>query len=308
MLENRKGIAVTPVSISRNKALKMQRIVPWIFLAPGLIVIFVFVALPAVSGMLLSFFKYDGIKPPSFFGLKNYAFLLEDTILLKSLLVTLYYVAGTIVPTVALSLFIALLLNKAWFPLKNTVRAIYFLPTIVAMVAVAFVWKWLFNPQFGPVNEWLVSLGFKKLQFLGDPTLAMPIMIIIGIWRAIGFNMVVYLAGLQGIDRSYYEAAEIDGANSFQKFLYVTWPLLRPTTFFIVTLGVIGGFQIFDQIYIMTGGGPARATYAIVFYIYQKAFKELVFGYASALSMVLFLIILTFTLFQYKYMGRRTDY
>ncbi|KKI90168.1 hypothetical protein WQ54_23050 [Bacillus sp. SA1-12] len=273
-------------------------------MAPAILIVLIFVAVPAVTGLGLSFFKYDGINPPNFTGLKNYAYLLNDELFLKSILVTVYYVVGSLIPAVAISLAIAIVLNKKWFPFKNIIRATYFLPTIVSMVAVAFVWKWLFNPQFGPVNEWLSSLGFPNQQFFGDPLLAMPMLIIIGVWKAIGFNMVIYLAGLQGIDKSYYEAAEIDGASSLQQFWFITWPLLIPTTFFVVTMGVIGGFQIFDQIFIITGGGPAQSTYAIVFYIYQKAFEELTFGYSSSLSMILFIIILVITLIQYKYMGK----
>jgi multiple sugar transport system permease protein len=294
-------------STTRRTKITSRQIAPWIFIAPALTIILVFVAIPALSAMVLSFFKYDALTPPSFSGFENYGYLLKDEIFVKSILVTLYYVFGSLIPAVAISLAVAIVLNKKWFPFKNVVRATYFLPTVVSMVAVAFVWMWLFNPQFGPVNDWLSALGLPRQQFFGDPQMAMPMLMIIGIWKAIGFNMVVYLAGLQGIDRTYYEAAEIDGANSVQKFWFITWPLLIPTTFFVVTLGVIGGFQIFDQIFVITGGGPARSTYAIVFYIYQKAFQELVFGYASALSMILFLIILGITLIQYKYMGR-TNY
>ncbi|WP_052737921.1 carbohydrate ABC transporter permease [Bacillus sp. SA1-12] len=289
---------------NKKRKITSRLIAPWLFMAPAILIVLIFVAVPAVTGLGLSFFKYDGINPPNFTGLKNYAYLLNDELFLKSILVTVYYVVGSLIPAVAISLAIAIVLNKKWFPFKNIIRATYFLPTIVSMVAVAFVWKWLFNPQFGPVNEWLSSLGFPNQQFFGDPLLAMPMLIIIGVWKAIGFNMVIYLAGLQGIDKSYYEAAEIDGASSLQQFWFITWPLLIPTTFFVVTMGVIGGFQIFDQIFIITGGGPAQSTYAIVFYIYQKAFEELTFGYSSSLSMILFIIILVITLIQYKYMGK----
>jgi multiple sugar transport system permease protein len=290
--------------VNKKKRITSRKIAPWLFIAPAMIIILVFVAIPAFSAFLLSFSKYDALNPPEFVGLRNYFYLLEDEIFVKSIIVTMYYVFGSLIPAVTISLAIAITLNKRWFPFKSFVRATYFLPTVVSMVAVAFVWMWLFNPQFGPVNDWLSALGLERQQFFGDPKLAMPMLIIIGVWKAIGFNMVVYLAGLQGIDKTYYEAARIDGANSIQQFRFITWPLLIPTTFFVVTLGIIGGFQIFDQIFVITGGGPARSTYAIVFYVYQKAFKELVFGYASALSMILFLIILAITLVQYRFMGR----
>ncbi|MEK3888142.1 carbohydrate ABC transporter permease [Bacillus sp. FSL K6-3431] len=306
MSEMNKGITSVDLIkvVNRKRKLTSRNIAPWLFMAPAITIVLIFVAIPAVAGLGLSFFNYDALNPAKFVGLENFAYLLEDELFIKSLLVTVYYVFGSLVPAVVISLAIAIVLNKKWFPFKNIIRATYFLPTIVSMVAVAFVWMWLFNPQFGPINEWLSTFGISNQQFFGDPKLAMPMLIIIGVWKAIGFNMVIYLAGLQGIDKSYYEAAEMDGANSLQKFRFITWPLLIPTTFFVCTMGVIGGFQIFDQIFIITGGGPAQSTYAIVFYIYQKAFKELIFGYASALSMILFLIILAITLIQYRFMGR----
>src|SRR5690606_3945508 len=288
----------------KRKKITGKQIAPWLFLAPALTIVITFVALPALGGLGLSFFKYDAINPPEFIGMENFAYLVEDELFRKSIFVTIYYVFGSLIPAVAISLAVALILNKKWFPLRNVVRATYFLPTIVSMVAVAFVWMWLFNLQFGPVNDWLSSIGIAKQQFLGHPKLSMPMLIVIGVWKVIGFNMVNYLASLQGNDTTYYEAAEYDCANSFQRFRYITWPFLIPTPFFVCTMGVISGFQIFDQIFIITGGGPAQSTYAIVFYIYQKAFKEWVFGYASSLSMILFFIILAITLVQYRFMGR----
>ncbi len=152
------------------------------------------------------------------------------------------------------------------------------------MVAIAFVWMWLFNPQLGPLNSILSLFGIPQQQFLGDPKQAMPILILINIWKSVGFNMIIYLAGLQGIDRSLYEAAWIDGAKPSQTFRYITWPMLTPVTFFVVAMLIINGFQVFDQIHIMTQGGPARSTYAIVYYIYQKGFNETNFGYARSLQ------------------------
>lgn len=282
------------------KTKKKKNFVPWTFLTPGLSIIMLFVVLPTIAGIILSFFRYDAINPVEFIGIDNYKLAIEDELFSHSMWVSFLYAFGSLVPTVAISLGLAVILNQKWFPFVNLFRSIYFLPTVISMVAVSFVWLWLFNPQLGPVNPILSGLGLPQQQFLGDTDLALPLLILINVWKSIGFNLVIYLAGLQGIDESLYEAAEIDGASTFQKFRHITLPMLTPVTFFVVAMLIINGFQVFDQINIMTGGGPARSTYAIVFYIYQKGFRETNFGYASVLAVLLFAVILVLTLLYHR--------
>lgn len=291
--------------LSKNKFKKV--ITPWGFLSFGLIIILIFVILPTIAGVALSFFRYNGTSALEFLGLKNYQLALNDKLFTHSMWVAFLYAFGSLIPTVIISLVIAVLLNQKWFPFVNFFRSIYFLPTVISMVAISFVWLWLFNPQMGPINPLLAKLGIPAQQFLGDSSQALPILIFINVWKSIGFNLVIYLAGLQGIDESMYEAAKMDGANSFQMFRSITWPMLTPVTFFVVAMLIINGFQVFDQINIMTGGGPARSTYGIVFYIYQKGFLEANFGYASVLAVLLFICILVITL-AYNWLNRKFDY
>ncbi|MGX7164721.1 carbohydrate ABC transporter permease [Enterococcus massiliensis] len=302
---NSQAIVNKKSKFSKNKLKKM--FTPWAFLSVALIIIILFVILPTIMGIALSFFKYDGTSTLDFLGLGNYKLALNDSLFTHSMWVAFVYAFGSLIPTVIISLVIAVVLNQKWFPFVNLFRSIYFMPTVISMVAISFVWLWLFNPQMGPINPILIKLGIPSQQFLGSSSQALPILIFINIWKSIGFNLVIYLAGLQGIDDSMYEAAKMDGANSFQVFKDITWPLLTPVTFFVVAMLIINGFQVFDQINIMTGGGPARSTYGIVFYIYQKGFQEANFGYASVLAVLLFVCILAITL-AYNWLNRKFDY
>ncbi|WP_078060193.1 MULTISPECIES: carbohydrate ABC transporter permease [Gracilibacillus] len=292
------------MSVPKRKKWSKATLTPWMFLSPALVIILIFVILPTIAGVVISFLRYDAISPVEFIGLQNYKLVLQDELFYKSLWITFLFAFGSLIPTVFISLVLAVLLNQKWFPFVNLFRAIYFLPTVVSMVAVSFVWLWLFNPQLGPINPLLSGLGIPAQQFLGDSSQALAILILINIWKSIGFNLVIYLAGLQGIDNSLYEAARIDGASPLQSFRFITWPMLTPVTFFVVAMLIINGFQVFDQINIMTGGGPARSTYAIVFYIYQKGFSETNFGYASVLAVMLFIVILVLTLAYHRINAR----
>lgn len=295
---------VKVISITKKRKFTKAKLTPWMFLLPALFIVMLFVILPTIAGVVISFLRYDAINPVEFIGLQNYKLVLQDDLFYKSMWITFVFAFGSLIPTVFLSLLLAVVLNQRWFPLVNLMRGIYFLPTVVSMVAVSFVWLWLFNPQLGPINPLLSVFGIPAQQFLGDSSQALAILIIINIWKSIGFNLVIYLAGLQGIDRSLYEAAKIDGASGIQSFRYITWPMLTPVTFFVVAMLIINGFQVFDQINIMTGGGPARSTYAIVYYIYQKGFSETNFGYASVLAVMLFLVILVLTLAYHRINNR----
>lgn len=278
-----------------------QKRAGYLFILPAVLVITIFVIIPCAMAIILSFTQYDLGSPPFFVGLRNYREALSDPKNLHAFKITAYYVVGSVPTTVVISLFVALVLNEKWFLGRDFWRTIYFLPTVVSMVAVAFVWQWVLNPQFGTLNRFLEIFNIPPQQFLGDPKLAMPTVIMISVWRGIGFNLVIYLAGLQGISESYYEAARIDGAAKWQQVRYITLPLLSPTTFFLVIMGIIGGFQVFEAVYLLTGGGPGDATRVIIYYIWQQAFRFIRMGYASAISVLLFIIILAITMFQWRY-------
>ncbi|WP_277679900.1 carbohydrate ABC transporter permease [Gracilibacillus dipsosauri] len=290
--------------LTKKRKLSKKALTPWMFLLPALLIILVFVILPTVAGIVISFLSYDAINPVEFIGFRNYELVFQDELFYKSMWIAFVFAFGSLIPTVIISLLLAVMLNQKWFPFVNLMRAIYFLPTVVSMVAVSFVWLWLFNPQLGPINPILNTIGIPTQQFLGDSNQALAILILVNVWKSIGFNLIIYLAGLQGIDKSLYEAARIDGAKSFQSFRYITWPMLTPVTFFVVAMLIINGFQVFDQINIMTGGGPARSTYAIVYYIYQKGFSETNFGYASVLAVLLFIVILVLTVLYHRINNR----
>jgi multiple sugar transport system permease protein len=208
---------------------------------------------------------------------------------------------------IVLSLAVALVLNEGWFRGRTLVRAIYFLPNVVSLVAVAFIWEWLFNPDSGLLNYALKRLSLSPQMWLSDPHWALPCVILVSVWHGLGFSVLVYLAGLQGISSAHLEAARIDGATRWQEIRYVVWPLLLPTTMFLTIIGVIGGFQAFQTIYIMTGGGPVDSTRVIAYYLWQVGFQRLEMGYASAIAVLVFATILTLTLLQWRYYGRRIE-
>jgi multiple sugar transport system permease protein len=275
------------------------------FISPALVIIFVFVLVPCIWGIGLSFTRFDAIQPARFVGLANYRRLLEDDLARTTLVNTLYYVALTLPLSLALALAVAVCLHQSWFVGRAWVRGIYFLPNVTSLVAVAFVWEWLLNPEFGLVNAGLRHLGVAGQGWLSDPKLAMPCVAAVGVWHSLGFGVLVYLAGLKSISDDVFEAARLDGATGWQQFRFVTWPLLTPTTMFLTMMGIIGGFQVFQSVYIMTGGGPLDRTRVYLFYLWQSAFQNLDMGYASALAVLLFAIVMVLTLLQWRFFQRR---
>ena len=278
------------------------------FLAPSFIVLMVFIYLPVVYAFGLSFFRWRILRgEPTFIGLANYEFLLTSEDFWQAMWNTVYFALGSIPTGMALALFIAILLNR---PLRGLAlyRTAYFLPTITSLVAVSVVWLWIYHPDVGLMNYLLNLFGLPSVRWLNEPRSAMPALILLGIWRGLGYNVVIYLAGLQNIPQHLYEAAKIDGANRWQLFRHITWPLLTPTTFFILIIAVINSFQAFTQIHVMTQGGPLGSTTVIVYYLYQQAFQQFNMGYGSAIAVVLFLIILGLTLIQVKVLGPRVHY
>ncbi|MFO8149076.1 MAG: sugar ABC transporter permease [Trueperaceae bacterium] len=265
-----------------------------LFLGPSLVGVVLFVAGPIVASLALAFTSWDLLTPPTFVGLRNFERLSRDLEFWAALRHTVTFLAGYVPLVLVAGLAVAVALNGR-VPARGVFRAVYFLPVVTSWVAVALVWKWLLNPQFGLVNAWLAQLGVQGPAWLFDPNWAMASVILTSIWKDTGYVMVILLAGLQGIPRVYYEAADIDGASRAQQLRHVTVPLLAPAIFFALTISLINSFQVFDQVYVMTGGGPAGATTVLVERIVKQAFSFSRMGYASAMSWVLFVLIFAAT-------------
>jgi multiple sugar transport system permease protein len=287
------------------KPRRSKNIWGWEFIAPALLLICFFVIIPCVWGIGMSFTQFDGISKPYFVGIENYVRLRNDPLVWSTLLNTAFYVVLTLPTGLALSLAIAMALHQKWFRGRSLMRTLYFLPNVTSLAAVAFVWQWLLNPEYGLINAALRGAGLKALGWLSDPTLAMPTVAAVSVWHGLGFSVLIYLSGLKSVPEEVLEAAKIDGAGPWQSFRFVTWPLLTPTTMFLTIMGVIGGFQVFQSVYIMTGGGPLDKTRVYLFYLWQTAFQNLDFGYASAMAVLLFAIVMLLTLIQRHYYARR---
>jgi multiple sugar transport system permease protein len=270
----------------------------YIYGGPVILAFLIFNLYPMALGLYLSFTSWDILRPPTFIGLRNWGDLFSDELLLRAVLQTLYYAIASVAGATVVSMALALLLNRR---LKTIgfYRTFFFLPAVTSLVAIAMVWRWIYNTEFGVLNTFLGSLGINPVNWLGDPLLAMPAVILMSIWRSAGFNTVLFLAGLQGVPREYYEAAEIDGASRWDRFRHITLPLISPTTFFVVVNGLIGSWQVFDQVYILTRGGPLLSTITVVYLIYSNGFEWYKTGYASAMAYALFLILIVLTAVQF---------
>ncbi len=282
-----------------------SRLTPYLFIAPNLMLFTVFVFFPLLYAAYISVHQWSLIDTPEFVAAKNYTRLVSDGQFWQALKNTVIYSVATVPTSLFLGLMLAIGLNRNLVA-RSLLRSLYFLPVVVSSVATAVIAAWLFNDNYGIVNALLRKIGVGPIAWLSTPQWALPSIIITTLWVRIGFCMVVYLAALQSISPSYYEAARMDGATRLQQFWFVTWPLLRPTTFLLLILNVIYSFQVFDLIYVMTGGGPGFSTTMVVQYIYQAAFASGEMGYASAMGMVLFVMILIFTLIQWR-INRRTE-
>ena len=277
------------------------------FLAPSLIPLLAFLVAPMLSSIGISFASWDLISPARWVGLANYRNLLHDEAFRSALLHTLYFVGGYLPLVFIGGLGVALALNQR-LRRVGWLRTIYFLPVVTSWVVVALVWKWLLNPQFGVVNYLLGLVGIDGPGWWLDPHWAMPSIILASAWKDVGYVMVIFLAGLQAIPDEYYEAAAIDGAGRWSRFRHITLPLLSPATFMVIVISLINNFQVFDQVWVMTGGGPAGSTTVVVQQIVQNAFEYGRMGYASAMSWVLFAIILVITAVQLRLQKRWVVY
>jgi len=272
----------------------------WAFLMllPNLLGFLVFIVFPVGATFALSFARWELPADPEFAGLANYRRLFEDGVFAKVFWNTIYFSAVSVPVGIALSLFLALMLEQK-IRFVRFYRAAFFIPVISSMVAIAVIWQWIYNPEFGLLNYVLSWFGIRGPTWLTSTKWAMVAVIITAVWKNLGFNMLIFLAGLQSIPDTYYEAAAIDGARWWARFRHITVPLLAPTTFFVTVMAIINSFQVFDVVYLMTQGGPARSTSVLVYYIYQNAFQFFDMGYASAVAYVLFFVVLFLTLLQF---------
>ncbi|MGA7933444.1 MAG: sugar ABC transporter permease [Kovacikia sp.] len=282
---------------NRYQLLDNEAIAAWIFLAPALILLGIFVLYPIAYLFYLSFttgsFTRAGIH---WIGLRNYWRLLLSPDFWQVMENTLYFTLATVIPSLVIPLGLAVLLDRT-FALRGLLRTAYFIPSITSLVAVGLGFRWLFQTD-GPVNSWLGTVGMEPVPWLSSTQWAMPVLILLSVWKQLGFNMVVFLAGLQAIPGSRYEAAELDGAGPWQKFWHITLPGLRPTLIFAAVTTAIFTLRSFEQVYVITGGGPLNSTNLLVYYIYDQAFTQFDFGYAAAAATLLLTATLALVYFQ----------
>lgn len=279
-----------------KKFLNSESTSAWLFILPALLGTFLFIILPVFASFVISFLKWDMLTAPEFVGFDNYVDLLSDPLFYQVLGNTFFYAFSVSVLGVILPLVLAVILDRK-IKGAEAFKTIYFLPFVTPMVVVAIVWEWIFDPYRGALNWFLMG---AKFEWLYDVHLAMAAIILVSVWKLVGYNMVLFLAGLSGIDANLYEASKIDGASEVQNFFYVTVPVLSPTIFFVMIITVISSFQVFDLIYLMTQGGPLNSTNVIVYWLYNNAFEYFKVGQASAIAYVLFFIILGLTALQWK--------
>jgi len=282
---------------------------PYLFLLPALILFLVFRVYPLVNGFWLSFTSARlGRTQYTFVGLSNYQKLLDDSRFLVSLVNTAYYTVASTLPILALPLLLAVVLNRE-MSLKALLRGAFFFPFTLSVVTVGLTWLWLLDPLVGPFNYYLKRIGLPVGSLLAEPRSAMWGIVLTSVWWVTGYYLVIYLAGLQDIPRHLYEAAAIDGASAWRSFWSITVPLLRPVFLFVFVIHIIGSFQIFGQVFVMTRGGPGDATRTVVQHLYETAFQNLfAFGSASAMAWVLFAVILVFSVIQFRILRGHAEY
>jgi putative chitobiose transport system permease protein len=311
------GLAVAPVAISpeRSAASAARSASPpgagltaWAFLAPALLLLGISVLIPALLALLMSFSRsgLDVSEPLQFVGLANFRRLLSDPMLQRVAVTTLFYLIGVVPPIVLGSLALAVLVNRS-LPGIHWFRAAFYTPVLVSLVVAAIAFRWLYAEN-GLVNGWLAALlgtRFEPIGFLTSPVLALPSVMLVTLWKGLGYYMVIFLAGLQGISPELYEAAALDGSEGWRSHRDITLPLLRPYITLVAVISAIGATKVFEEVYLMTQGGPADATRTIVYYVYDQAFSELEISYACTVGLALFLVVLLLSLVRYLFAGDR---
>lgn len=295
---------ITGKSNAAHKLRRKNTLTALSFIAPNFIGFFLFTLIPVIFSLILAFMKWDSFGTPEFVGLKNFSKMLNDDTFWISLKNTFLYTIGVVPLTLICSLGLAILLNKKIRGMKFF-RTAFFFPYVTSLVAIAVVWNMLFHPTMGPINQFLKLFIENPPGWTSSSDWALTAIVIVSVWRGMGYYMILYLAGLQSVPKELYEAASMDGAGKWKQFLNVTVPSLRPTTFFVTIMLVINCFKIFDLVQVMTAGGPGRATNVLVYQIYNEAFVKFNFGYASAIAMVLFVIVLSITVIQFKWNQRQ---
>lgn len=277
-----------------------QNLVGYSFILPNFIGFFIFIFIPVMFSLVLSFSHWDGFTEMEFAGLENFTDIFKDKVFVQSIWLTAYFSIFTVLFSMLASLGLALLLNQK-IKARGFFRCALFFPYVASVVAISVVWNAMLQPDYGPLNEFLKFIGIANPPgWLASTDWVIPGLIIVNVWRNMGYFMIIYLAGLQNIDQSLYEAAEIDGAKGWARFRKITWPLLSPSTFFVVMMLIINSFKVFDLVYLMTNGGPGTSSTMISQYIYNQAFISWDYGKSSAAAMILFIIVALLTIFQFK--------
>ncbi len=298
-------------SLNQNHILmRLQRIVQrdpfqaFLFLLPAVIIIFSFSYYPILSIFNLSFFKWENLSPErTFIGFQNYINLFQNPRFWNSMKVTSIYTVSVTTISIFIGLILSVVVNIKQLFLKSFWRSLFFLPIVTPTVAAAMVWRLLFNSSVGYANKFLAIFQIQGPNWLADKQWALFAIVLLGIWKRIGFNLILYLAALQSIPDEYYESAMVDGANRYKRFQHITFPLLRPTTIMLAMLGIIDSFLVFDQVMVLTRGGPINTTEVIGWYMYNNAFSFLKMGYGASISVVIFIIIAVLTILQWRFVG-----
>jgi ABC-type sugar transport system permease subunit len=288
------------IAAGGRRGLRQIQLAPYIFISPFFILFAIFFLFPTVFAIVLGFFKWAALGTPEFFGLRNYERLFSDKTFWQAVQNTAFYSGTSLFVIVPLALVQALALNSKALKLRTLWRVLYFAPIVTSTVAVSLVFRILYNREFGVINNLLLSLGAAPIDWLGSPDWSKIAVMGVVLWRWTGLLAVYFLAGLQSISEELYEAAAIDGANGIQRFFHITIPSLRPVILFVGVIVVIGSIQIFDDPRILTDGGPANSSLSIVQYMYLRGINDLLFGYASAVGMFLFVVIFTLSLLQFR--------
>lgn len=295
-------------SSAETQARQYRGYVPWLFMAPALFFYVGFVVYPTIRSLYVSLFDWDGLSSDMVFvGLENYGKLLfGDEVTRQALVNNILWTAGAVTVPTAIGLLLALALNRK-LPGRVVLRTIFYLPGVLPLIAVGLMWAWMYNPNFGAINQFLrsIGLGAYTVGWLSSFDTAFLSVFVTFVWGAVGFPMIIYLAGLQGINRDYYEAARVDGANAWQQFRYVTWPGLRETHIVVLSLALIGGFKVFDLVYTMTYGGPGRSTQVLGTWMYFQTFQYYNAGYGAAIAWVIAAIVMLIAVPYLRYQAKQ---
>ena len=293
--------------VKHSKLAKKEWVAAYIFLLPAAIFFIGFVIIPMIGGIVMSFFDYNP-KSATFIGIENYINIFKDEIFRKSLWNTLVLVIGNVPIVVVFSLFVSMTIFKKSAKIRSFFRGVFYLPAIASVVSITVVWGWIFHPNYGILNYILGWFGIDPQVWLGNPSIAKWAILMVLVTLSVGQPIVLYMASLGNIPKDYLEAAEIDGANSSQVFKNITWPLLKPTTLYIVIITTINSFQCFSLIQLLTAGGPNYATTTIMYQVYERSFTLGQYGLASSMGVVLAVIVMSISIIQYKYLGSDVEY